>query len=75
MRRVIAGAALVVLALLLIFGVRGCLNQRAENALEDYATQSAELSSEINRPSPTRLSALPIHIVDAPLPHSTTSLG
>jgi hypothetical protein len=46
MRRVIAGVGLGVLALLLIFGVRGCLNQRAESALEDYASESAELLQE-----------------------------
>jgi hypothetical protein len=43
LRRVIAGVGLAVLALLLIFGVRGCLNARAESALEDYASESAEL--------------------------------
>jgi hypothetical protein len=43
MRRVIGGLGLAVVALLLIFGVRGCLNARAEQALEDYAGDSAEL--------------------------------
>jgi hypothetical protein len=48
-RRIIAGVALVVLALLLIFGVRGCLNARAEQALEDYGNESAELLQESKR--------------------------
>jgi hypothetical protein len=43
LRRVIAGVGLAVVALLLIFGVRGCLNARAEQALEDYGNDSAEL--------------------------------
>jgi hypothetical protein len=43
MRRVIAAVGLAVLALLLIFGVRGCLNQRAEDAIETYGDESAEL--------------------------------
>jgi len=46
MRRVIAGVGLGVLALLLIFGVRGCLNSRANSALESYATDSAALLQE-----------------------------
>jgi hypothetical protein len=43
MRRVIAGVGLALVALLLILGVRGCLNARKESAIEDYATDSAEL--------------------------------
>lgn len=48
-RRVIGGLGLAVLALLLIFGVRGCLNARAESALENYATDSSELLQESKR--------------------------
>jgi hypothetical protein len=48
-RRIIAGVALTVLVLLLIFGVRGCLNARAEQALEDYGNESAELLQESKR--------------------------
>ena len=42
-RRIIAGVALALVALLVILGVRGCLNARQEQAVEDYATDSAEL--------------------------------
>ena len=43
MRRTIAGVALVIVAILLILGVRGCLNARKEQAIEDYANEAAEL--------------------------------
>jgi hypothetical protein len=42
-RRAIAGVGLALIAILLILGVRGCLNARKEQAIEDYATDSAEL--------------------------------
>ena len=42
-RRAIAGIGLALIAILLILGVRGCLNARKEQAIEDYATDSAEL--------------------------------
>ena len=50
LRRVIAGVALAVVALLLIFGVRGCLNARAKDSLETYGDESAELlrASKLN---------------------------
>jgi hypothetical protein len=46
LRRTIAlvGGALVLI--LLVLGVRGCLNAREESAIKDYATDSAELLSE-----------------------------
>jgi hypothetical protein len=49
MRRVIAGVGAAVLALLLIFGVRGCLNARSEQALEDYGNDAADLLQESKR--------------------------
>jgi hypothetical protein len=46
LRRTLAlGAGLVVL-ILLVLGVRGCLNAREESAIEDYANESAELIRE-----------------------------
>jgi hypothetical protein len=49
MRRIIGGLGLAVVALLLIFGIRGCLNARAEQALQDYGDGSAELLQESQR--------------------------
>jgi hypothetical protein len=43
MRRTIAGVGLVVLAILLVLGVRGCLNAREEQAIQDYGDDSADL--------------------------------
>ena len=43
MRRTIAGVGLALVAILLILGVRGCLNARSEQAIEDYGNDSAEL--------------------------------
>jgi hypothetical protein len=46
MRRAIALVGGLLVLILLIFGVRGCLNAREEQAIEDYATDSAELLRE-----------------------------
>jgi Domain of unknown function DUF11 len=46
MRRTIAGVGVVIVLILLIFGVRGCLNARQEQAIEDYSNDSAELLRE-----------------------------
>jgi hypothetical protein len=42
-RRTAAGVGAVIVLLLLIFAVRGCLDARKESAMEDYATDAAEL--------------------------------
>jgi hypothetical protein len=46
LRRTIALIGGVILLILLVLGVRGCLNARQENAIEDYSTDSAELLRE-----------------------------
>jgi hypothetical protein len=43
LRRTIALIGGVILLILLVLGVRGCLNARKENAIKDYANDSAEL--------------------------------
>ena len=43
MRRTMAGVGVVIVLILLVFGVRGCLNARSDQAIEDYAASSAEL--------------------------------
>jgi hypothetical protein len=45
-RRAIAIGGAVILLILLVLGFRGCLDARKENAMEDYATRSAELLRE-----------------------------
>src|SRR5829696_2797224 len=46
LRRTIALVGGVIVLILLVLGVRGCLNARKESAIKDYATGSAELLSE-----------------------------
>jgi len=46
LRRTIALVGGVIVLILLVLGVRGCLNARKESAIKDYATDSAELLSE-----------------------------
>jgi hypothetical protein len=46
MRRTIALVGGLIVLILLVFGIRGCLNARQEQAVEDYATDSAELMRE-----------------------------
>jgi hypothetical protein len=46
MRRTIALVGGLIVLILVILGVRGCLNARQEQAIEDYATDSAELLRE-----------------------------
>jgi hypothetical protein len=46
MRRTIALVGGVIVLILLVLGIRGCLNARQEQAVEDYATDSAELLRE-----------------------------
>jgi hypothetical protein len=46
LRRTIALVAGVIVLILLLLGVRGCLNARKESAIEDYASESAELVRE-----------------------------
>jgi hypothetical protein len=46
LRRTIALVGGVLVLILLVLGVRGCLNARKESAIKDYATDSAELLSE-----------------------------
>ena len=48
-RRLIAGGALLVLAILLIFGFRGCLDQRKERALKDYVGDVDSLVADSNQ--------------------------
>lgn len=43
-RRSIAGGALVLVLILLVFGVRGCLDARQERAFKDYAGEVAEIA-------------------------------
>jgi hypothetical protein len=43
-RRTIAGGAIVLLIVLLVLGIRGCLDARKERALRDYASDVNELS-------------------------------
>jgi hypothetical protein len=45
-RRTAAGVGAAIVLLLLIFGVRGCLDARKEQAMEDYADRSVELLRE-----------------------------
>jgi hypothetical protein len=42
-RRTIAGVGVLIVVILLVLGVRGCLDARKESAMEDYANDSAEL--------------------------------
>ena len=46
LRRTLALVGGVIVLILLVLGVRGCLNARKENAIKDYSTDSAELLSE-----------------------------
>jgi hypothetical protein len=48
-RRLIAGGAAVVVLILLILGVRGCLNARKERAFKDYARDVGALVGESNQ--------------------------
>ena len=45
-RRGIAGVAVLILVILFVLLLRGCLDARKENAMEDYANRSAELMRE-----------------------------
>ena len=45
-RRTIAGGGVLLVFILLVFGVRGCLDARKESAMEDYANRSTELLRE-----------------------------
>jgi hypothetical protein len=45
-RRAIAGVGVLIVVILLVLGFRGCLDARKENAMEDYASSSAELMRE-----------------------------
>jgi hypothetical protein len=45
-RRTIAGAGVLIVLILLVFGVRGCLDARKESAMEDYGGSAAELLRE-----------------------------
>lgn len=44
-RRTIAGGAVVLVLILLVLGVRGCLDARTERAFKDYAAQVNELAN------------------------------
>jgi hypothetical protein len=46
MRRTIALVGGLIVLILLVLGVRGCLNAREEQAIEDYSNDSAELMRE-----------------------------
>lgn len=51
-RQLVAGAIGVVVLILLVFGVRGCLNTRTENALKDYnreVTAIVESSGQVSQ--------------------------
>lgn len=50
-RRTIAGGGVVLLLILLVLGVRGCLDARQERALKDYATDVNELSTSSSQQS------------------------
>lgn len=50
-RRSIAGGAVVLVLILLVFGVRGCLDARKERAFKDYAGEVAELAQSSNQQS------------------------
>jgi CARDB len=43
LRRTVAGVGVLVLLILLILGVRGCLNARQEQAIEDYSNDAVEI--------------------------------
>jgi hypothetical protein len=43
LRRTVAGVGVLVVLILLILGVRGCLNARQEQAIEDYSNDSVEI--------------------------------
>jgi hypothetical protein len=45
-RRGIAGVGVLILVILFVLLLRGCLDARKENAMEDYANQSADLMRE-----------------------------
>ena len=45
-RRGIAGIGVLILVILFVLLLRGCLDARKENAMEDYADRSAELMRE-----------------------------
>jgi hypothetical protein len=69
-RRTIALVAGALVLILLIFGIRGCLNSRKERAIEDYADSSAALVRESNQQSSTLFRLLqgsggPDQVVDA----------
>jgi hypothetical protein len=42
-RRTVAGVGVLIVVILLILGVRGCLDARKESAMEDYGESSSEL--------------------------------
>jgi hypothetical protein len=48
-RRTVAGVGALIVLILLILGVRGCLDARKENSMEEYADSSTELVRESNR--------------------------
>src|ERR687896_2731423 len=45
-RRTIAGVGVLIVVILFVLLLRGCLDARKENAMEDYADRSAELMRE-----------------------------
>lgn len=50
-RRTIAGGAVVLVLILLVLGVRGCLDARKERAFKDYAGEVAELAQSSKQQS------------------------
>jgi hypothetical protein len=46
LRRTIAGVGIVIVLILLVLGIRGCLNARTENAIEDYSVNATDLLRE-----------------------------
>jgi hypothetical protein len=50
-RRSIAGGAVILVLILLVFGVRGCLDARQERAYKDYAGEVAELAQSSKQQS------------------------
>jgi hypothetical protein len=48
-RRTVAGGAAVLVLILLVFGVRGCLDARKERALKDYVRDIDALAQESNQ--------------------------